>query len=199
MKKPTRWISQANPAILLAAILLFGAFGLAQKTKPLQQKKTSPLQSCKKTNLPKVCESLVQLYQSNDIPFVIPSQDVCSWNEVGCNPEKNQVIELQFSNKHFKVLPEGVFAGLSSLQRLYLYNNQLQTLPEGVFAGLSSLQGLYLDNNQLKTLPTGVFAGLSSLKKLDLQRNPLPASFKLSQTLCTQASIFPQTLCPSSR
>ena len=70
-------------------------------------------------------------------------------------------------------LPDGVFAGLTSLKRLYLYRNQLTSLPDDVFAGLTSLETLHLHENQLTSLPVGVFAGLTALKTLYLNSNRL--------------------------
>ena len=70
-------------------------------------------------------------------------------------------------------LPDGVFAGLTSLKWLWLEENQLTSLPDGVFAGLTSLKTLHLDENQLTSLPDGVFAGLTSLKRLYLHGNQL--------------------------
>ena len=49
----------------------------------------------------------------------------------------------------------------------------LTTLPAGVFAGLTALTELYLFDNALSTLPAGVFAGLTALTILDLIDNGL--------------------------
>ena len=65
-------------------------------------------------------------------------------------------------------LPDGIFAGLSSLEVLTLDRTQLSTLPEKIFSGLSSLEELHLDRTQLSTLPAGIFFGLTELDKLTL-------------------------------
>jgi hypothetical protein len=73
------------------------------------------------------------------------------------------------------VLPEGVFAGLISLQSLNLEGNGLATLPVGVFAGLIDLHSLDLAGNDLRALPEKAFAGLSGLQSLNLSTNTLTA------------------------
>lgn len=70
-------------------------------------------------------------------------------------------------------LSERLFAGLSSLQLLDLSGNGLSTLPERVFTDLSGLRTLNLRLNRLETLPARVFAGLSNLEHLDLGNNSL--------------------------
>ena len=83
------------------------------------------------------------------------------------------ITELDASSEEISSLMAGDFAGLDSLEYLYLDANLLSTLPASVFAGLSSLTQLDLGSNQLTTLPVGVFAGLSSLAVLDLSQNQL--------------------------
>ena len=70
-------------------------------------------------------------------------------------------------------LPDGVFNGLSGLERLTLDYNGLTELSPDVFDGLSNLRFLNLDDNALTELPDGVFDGLSSLERLTLWRNAL--------------------------
>ena len=81
---------------------------------------------------------------------------------------------LWLTDNALPTLPAGVFAGLASLTDLNLSNNGLPTLPAGVFAGLTSLGELNLSNNGLTTLPAGVFAGLTLLELLYLSNNALP-------------------------
>ena len=73
-------------------------------------------------------------------------------------------------SSYIRSVPEDVFDGLHSLQRLYL-NLDLTALPEDVFDGLASLTDLRLHNNQLAALPEDVFDGLASLENLALSVN----------------------------
>ena len=84
-------------------------------------------------------------------------------NGAGCNLSNRRIILLSSSD----------FAGLSSLQALYLDSNDLSSLPEDIFARLSNLKYLYLQYNNLNNLPEGVFSGLSNLKYVYLKGNRL--------------------------
>ena len=80
---------------------------------------------------------------------------------------------LDLSGQSIADLAAGDFAGLTSLEVLYLNNNDLTELPGGVFEPLTSLEVLYLNNNDLTTLPGGVFDQLTMLKVLTLYYNAL--------------------------
>ena len=71
-------------------------------------------------------------------------------------------------------LPEDVFDGLGSLERLNLGDNDIAALPEDVF-GLGSLERLNLGDNEIAALPEDVFDGLGSLERLDLGDNEIAA------------------------
>ena len=71
-------------------------------------------------------------------------------------------------------LAAGDFAGLTSLNQLYMFSNLLTELPAGVFDELTSLESLYLTSNQLADLNAGVFDKLTGLKVLQLADNELP-------------------------
>jgi Leucine-rich repeat (LRR) protein len=70
-------------------------------------------------------------------------------------------------------LPNGIFSGLSSLQKLTLKNKQLTSLPDGIFSGLTSLETLLLGDNELTSLPERIFSDLRSLRELALDSNSL--------------------------
>ena len=86
---------------------------------------------------------------------------------------KIDIAGLSLGHNELTVMPEHVFAGLTQLQELYLYENQLTTLPEHIFEKLTQLKELYLCGNQLTTLPEHVFAGLTQLQVLNLGYNQL--------------------------
>ena len=80
---------------------------------------------------------------------------------------------LELQNQGLTALANGDFAGLTSLEGLYLHENQLTSLPEDLFDGLTSLEVLYLHENQLTSLPEDLFDGLTSLALLFLHTNQL--------------------------
>ncbi len=82
---------------------------------------------------------------------------------------------LWLLDNSLEALPEDVFEGLTALTSLHLQNNKLGELPEGVFEPLGSLGTLRLENNALSALPEGVFDGLASLEGLFLTLNELSA------------------------
>ena len=70
----------------------------------------------------------------------------------------------------------GDFDGLSSLERLSLYNNlmrETRTLPSGIFDDLFALKELTLAHMALTSLDGDVFRKLYSLERLDLSYNEL--------------------------
>ena len=72
-----------------------------------------------------------------------------------------------------RTLKVGDFGGLTSLERLSLYNNMVGELPSGIFDTLSSLKELTLTHMGLRSLDVNVFRELSSLRKLNLNNNEL--------------------------
>ena len=85
----------------------------------------------------------------------------------GVNPE---ILSLTDDKR---VLPDGVFQGMTNLETLRMRNNNLKVLQPGVFHGLTNLQTLDLDGNKLKKLSPGAFDGLTNLEELDLSHNEL--------------------------
>ena len=77
------------------------------------------------------------------------------------------------NNNSLSSLPEGIFDGLSALTQLQLEGNSLSSLDVDIFADLSNLEGLSLKNNALSSLPEGIFNGLSSLNWISFHTNPL--------------------------
>ena len=80
---------------------------------------------------------------------------------------------LALNNKSITSLQAGDFAGLASLQSLWLHDNLLSSLPDGVFADLTNLRRLGLSNNRLATLAGTEFADLHKLESLWLHGNDL--------------------------
>ena len=70
-------------------------------------------------------------------------------------------------------LQSGDFAGLSTLGQLNLFNNNLdETLPLNIFAGLTTVDELFINTNNFASLPVGIFDGLTALANLALANNP---------------------------
>ena len=84
--------------------------------------------------------------------------------------ERNQLSEL----------PAGIFANLSSLGTLWLFDSQLSKLPAGIFDNLTSLGALRLGNNQLSKLPAGIFANLPPSADIELDSGVIIAEANLS-------------------
>ena len=80
---------------------------------------------------------------------------------------------LGLGSKSISSLKAGDFAGLTSLQLLFLSDNSLSTLPAGIFDGLAALGELHLSDNGLSSLPANVFDELTVLTYLYLQSNSL--------------------------
>ena len=62
----------------------------------------------------------------------------------GLSKIKSSCTDLNLSLKNLSSLPQGIFRGLSNLQKLALSSNNLSRLPQGIFRGLSNLQKLAL-------------------------------------------------------
>ena len=80
---------------------------------------------------------------------------------------------LWLNNNQLTELPPDVFAGLTSLEELWIWWNHLAELPPGVFSGLPNLEQLYVNTNRLTELPAGVFSGLARLTHLGVHDNEL--------------------------
>lgn len=65
-------------------------------------------------------------------------------------------------------LPSGIFAGLSNLEELSLWQHSLTELPVGTFEDLRALKSLDLSLNSFSHLPADMFAGLTALTHLNL-------------------------------
>ena len=82
-------------------------------------------------------------------------------------------LDLTHRRPPLTALKRGDFAGLTSMEGLYLHSNALTSLPDGVFAELSSLKNLALYNNDLRRVTAATFVGLASLDSLHMQNNAL--------------------------
>ena len=80
---------------------------------------------------------------------------------------------LYLQENRIKILENGVFFGLFTLQKLYLENNFISTLADGVFLALNQLWYLSLDGNKITHLSSGTFKGLVNLQFLYLSDNQI--------------------------
>ena len=85
------------------------------------------------------------------------------------------ILALDLTNRRppMTALKRGDFAGLTSIEGLYLHGNALTALPDGLFAGLSSLESLALYNNDLEQISAATFVGLPALDSLQMKGNAL--------------------------
>ncbi|XP_036434452.1 adhesion G protein-coupled receptor A2 isoform X1 [Colossoma macropomum] len=75
------------------------------------------------------------------------------------------------SNNRIRILKNGSFAGLYSLDKLDLRNNLISTIMPGAFQSLTALRKLDLSNNRIGCLTPEMFQGLTNLTKLNISGN----------------------------
>lgn len=78
-------------------------------------------------------------------------------------------LQLNGGNK----LPSGLFAEMSNISRLNLYDYDLASLPFGSFHGLTGVDDLHLLGSRLGQIERGAFEGLDQLTKLRLKGNEI--------------------------
>ncbi|XP_069555881.1 LOW QUALITY PROTEIN: adhesion G protein-coupled receptor A2 [Brachyistius frenatus] len=83
----------------------------------------------------------------------------------------NKTVTLILSHNKIRVLRNGSFFGLYSLEKLDLKHNLISTIMPGAFHGLSELRKLELSNNRIGCLTADMFQGLTNLTKLNLSGN----------------------------
>eukprot|EP00730_Choanoeca_flexa_P019425 TRINITY_DN9488_c0_g1_i4.p1 TRINITY_DN9488_c0_g1~~TRINITY_DN9488_c0_g1_i4.p1 ORF type:complete len:1119 (+),score=179.25 TRINITY_DN9488_c0_g1_i4:27-3383(+) len=85
----------------------------------------------------------------------------------------NNATILNLRSNAFDLLPRASFAGLTSIQQLFLSNNGMTVVDDGAFAGLPSLRLVDLSSNQLMTLPSFAFDNPSALETIEIRANRL--------------------------
>ena len=80
---------------------------------------------------------------------------------------------LELRNGLIATLPVGIFDDLTNLRTLDLQNNLLTSLPDGVFDHTKKIETIVLSQNRLSSLPAGAFSGLTKLRNLELFLNDL--------------------------
>ncbi|XP_041856309.1 adhesion G protein-coupled receptor A2 [Melanotaenia boesemani] len=83
----------------------------------------------------------------------------------------NRTVTLILSHNKIRVLRNGSFIGLNTLDKLDLKHNLISTIMPGAFQGLSELRKLDLSNNRIGCLTTEMFQGLTNLTRLNLSGN----------------------------
>uniref|UniRef100_A0A8C6WFB7 Adhesion G protein-coupled receptor A2 n=1 Tax=Neogobius melanostomus TaxID=47308 RepID=A0A8C6WFB7_9GOBI len=132
----------------------------------------------------------------------------CSKEELSEPPDPsllpNRTVTLVLSHNKIRVLRNGSFIGLSSLEKLDLSNNRIGCLTADMFQGLTNLTKLNLSGNIISTVDPGVFQELPFLKQVNFNSDYLvcdcglrwvPGFFRTSS-----ARLSDETLCafPSS-
>ncbi|XP_056629383.1 adhesion G protein-coupled receptor A2 isoform X2 [Triplophysa dalaica] len=99
----------------------------------------------------------------------------CGGKELTETPEvsllPSRTVSLNLSNNRIRVLKNGSFAGLYSLEKMDLRNNLISTIMPGAFLGLAALRKLDLSSNRIGCLTTEIFQGLTNLTKLNISGN----------------------------
>ncbi|XP_076845234.1 LOW QUALITY PROTEIN: adhesion G protein-coupled receptor A2 [Brachyhypopomus gauderio] len=99
----------------------------------------------------------------------------CAGKELTETPDvsllPNRTFTLNLSNNRIRVLRNGSFAGLHSLDRLDLRNNLISAVMPGAFQSLTALRRLDLSNNRIGCLTPDIFQGLTNLTKLNISGN----------------------------
>ncbi|CAG9770577.1 unnamed protein product [Ceutorhynchus assimilis] len=87
---------------------------------------------------------------------------------------------LYLYKNRIKYIDSGTFKHMARLERLYLQANELQEFKAPTFSDLPSLDRLYLYNNHIKLIPNGAFHNLPRLRRLRLDHNALVCDCKLA-------------------
>ncbi|KAJ8285873.1 hypothetical protein GJAV_G00031950 [Gymnothorax javanicus] len=99
----------------------------------------------------------------------------CSGEELSEIPQisllPNRTVTLILSKNRIRILRNGSFAGLGTLEKLDLRDNLISTIMPGAFLGLTELRKLDLSNNRIGCLTADMFQGLTNLTKLNLSSN----------------------------
>ncbi|KAM7017645.1 adhesion G protein-coupled receptor A2 isoform 1-T1 [Tautogolabrus adspersus] len=110
----------------------------------------------------------------------VPGQAVgrrvsCTKEELSEPPDgsllPNRTVTLILSHNKIRVLKNGSFSGLFTLEKMDLKHNLISTIMPGAFQGLSELRKLDLSNNRIGCLSADMFQGLTNLTKLNLSGN----------------------------
>ena len=75
----------------------------------------------------------------------------------GCTASADCITEIYLSNGLLTAVPDGLFAGMTSLQQAHLDGHDLTTVPAGLFTGSTNLIVVKLGNNQLEAVPDDLF------------------------------------------
>jgi hypothetical protein len=102
-----------------------------------------------------------------------PSSDCMTFLPSGVGKIFPNLKKFEISHGSLKYITQSDFAGLKSLQTIFIMKTLLSSIPEDAFNSLSSLETLKLSDNKIRDLKMKTFENLSSLKKLSLSENSL--------------------------
>jgi len=127
-----------------------------------------------------VIRSNVTIIEKSALASLAPALETLDFanNDIGRVPTEalRKLNKLTFLNLNFNELiglEDGVFAGLTSLERLSLYGNRISKISTFAFKGVESVLRLNLGKNRLKVIPTEAFSNLNKLEVLELHENDI--------------------------
>ena len=109
----------------------------------------------------------------------------------GCPASRDCISEIYLSNGQLTTVPDGLFAGMTSLQQAHLDGHDLTTLPAGLFTGSTKLNVVKLGNNQLEAVPDDLFDFLTTRSGgFDALSNGLEVHLEGNKLTTLPAGIF---------
>ena len=109
----------------------------------------------------------------------------------GCPASRDCIKEIYLSNGLLTTVPDGLFAGMTSLEQAHLDGNDLTTVPAGLFTGSSNIKVVKLANNQIEAVPDDLFDFVTTRTgAFDISFNHLQVDLQGNKLTTLPAGIF---------